>query len=91
MCVTHIYIVLYADVYKHLYMYICMYVYVCVYIYMCVCVCVCLFVCVCVCLFVCLIYSSKTIYRIYRTRGQKYAKPKQVINIIISILIPDIQ
>ena len=81
MCVTHIYIVLYADVYKHLYMYICMYVYVCVYIY----------VCVCVCVFVCLIYSSKTIYRIYRTRGQKYAKPKQVLNIIISILIPDIQ
>ena len=63
--------------------------YICVYIYVCVCVCVC--VCVFVCLFVCLIYSSKTIYRIYRTRGQKYAKPKQVINIIISILIPDIQ
>ena len=58
------------------------------------CECRCIVYSVCVCLFVCLIcliYSSKTIYRIYRTRGQKYAKTKQVINIIISILIPDIQ
>ena len=68
----------------YLYVYVCMYMYVCMYI----CMYVCMFVCLYVCLFNLLI---KKIYRIYRTRRQKYAKRKQVINIIISILIPDIQ